>query len=77
MGYIIIGIVAGCISDKLMGEAGFGFFDHLLVGFVGGVLGGWAFGLLGISGIGSLVGSVIGAALPLWGLAGISHILTH
>lgn len=78
IGYIIIGIVAGVIADKFTKEDGFGLFDNLLVGIVGGVLGGWAFSLLGIdesSAVGSLITSIIGAGLPLWGLSMIKNPL--
>ncbi len=43
---------------------------NLLVGIVGAVIGGWVFGLLGISTgdgiIGSLVTALVGAILLLW-----------
>ena len=67
--YIIIGIVAGFISGKLMRGGGFGLLVNLLVGVVGGVLGGWVFGLLGIATtglLGSLITSIVGAVVLLW-----------
>ncbi|MDE6610697.1 MAG: GlsB/YeaQ/YmgE family stress response membrane protein, partial [Muribaculaceae bacterium] len=42
---------------------------NLVVGIVGGVLGGWRCGLIGISSssiIGSLITSVVGAIVLLW-----------
>ena len=56
--YIIIGILAGFVAGKFMRGGGFGLFTNLLVGVVGGVLGGWVFGLLGIATTG-LLGSLI------------------
>ena len=67
--YIIIGIAAGFIADKLMRGGGFGLLVNLLVGVVGGVLGGWVFGLLGVvtTGLlGSLITSIVGAVVLLW-----------
>ncbi len=67
--YIIIGILSGFIAGKIMRGSGFGVFINLIVGIVGGLLGGWCFGLLGITtaGIfGSLITSVAGAILLLW-----------
>ncbi len=67
--YIVIGIVAGFAAGKLMRGGGFGLLLNLIVGIVGGVLGGWVFGLFGITAtgvIGSLVTAVIGAILFLW-----------
>ena len=53
-----------------MRGGGFGFIVNFLVGIVGAVIGGWVFGLLGISTNGGLVGSLVtalvGAILLLW-----------
>lgn len=67
--WIIIGAVAGWLAGKLMRGGGFGFIVNLLVGIAGAVIGGWVFGLLGISAggvIGSLVTALVGAILLLW-----------
>ena len=67
--YIIIGIVAGFLADKIMRGGGFGLIINLLLGILGGVLGGWVFALFGlaVSGlIGSLITSTVGAVLVLW-----------
>ena len=67
--YIIIGIAAGFLADKIMRGGGFGGIINLILGIVGGVLGGWVFGLLGIAAsgiIGSLSTATVGAILMLW-----------
>jgi uncharacterized membrane protein YeaQ/YmgE (transglycosylase-associated protein family) len=67
--WIIIGAIAGWLSGKLMRGGGFGFLVNLLVGISGAVIGGWVFGLLGITTegkIGSLVTALVGAILLLW-----------
>ena len=67
--FIIIGIVAGFVAGKLMRGGGFGFLVNLVVGIIGAVLGGWIFGLLGISTtgiIGSLITATVGAIVLLW-----------
>ena len=67
--FIIIGIVAGFVAGKLMRGGGFGLLVNLVVGIIGAVLGGWVFGLLGISTsgiIGSLVTATVGAIILLW-----------
>jgi len=67
--FIIIGILAGFIAGKLMRGGGFGILVNLVVGIIGAVLGGWVFGLLGISAggiIGSLVTATVGAIILLW-----------
>ena len=67
--YILIGLAAGFIAGKLVKGGGFGLWVNLLVGIIGGGLGGWLFGILGIhtsSIIGSLLTSVVGAVVLLW-----------
>ena len=66
---IIIGIVAGFVAGKLMRGGGFGLLVNLVVGINGAVLGGWVFGLLGITTtgiIGSLITATVGAIILLW-----------
>ena len=67
--FIIIGILAGFVAGKLMRGGGFGFLVNIIVGIAGAIIGGWVFGLLGISAggvIGSLVTAIVGAILLLW-----------
>lgn len=69
LGGIIIGIIAGYAAGKIMRGGGFGCLVNLILGIIGGVLGSWLFGLLGIraSGtIGSLVTATVGAIALLW-----------
>ena len=67
--YIIIGIIAGFVAGKIMRGGGFGCLVNLILGIIGGVLGGWLFGLLGIRTygiIGSLITATVGAIALLW-----------
>jgi len=69
--YIIIGAVAGYAAGKITKGKGGGFCLNLLIGIIGGVLGGWLFGLMGIyvyerSIIGNLVMSTVGAIALLY-----------
>ena len=67
--YIIIGIAAGFLTGKIMRGGGFGVIINLILVLVGGVLGGWVFGLFGIAAsgiIGSLITATVGAILVLW-----------
>lgn len=68
--YILIGMAAGFIAGKIMRGGGFGILINLILGIVGGVLGGWIFGLLGISVrsgaiIGNLITATVGAIVVL------------
>jgi uncharacterized membrane protein YeaQ/YmgE (transglycosylase-associated protein family) len=65
--WIIIGVIAGWITGKLMKGSGFGFIMDMVVGLVGALIGGWISGFFGFGTasehgwIGSIVIAVIGA----------------
>jgi len=67
--WILIGVVAGFITGKLMKGSGFGFFMDMVVGLVGAVVGGFLATRLGLAGPGqqgllmSIVIAVVGAVL--------------
>jgi len=66
---IVIGIAAGWLAGKIMRGRGFGLLIDLLVGILGSVIGGFVFGLLGLSStgpIGQLVVATAGAVLLLY-----------
>jgi uncharacterized membrane protein YeaQ/YmgE (transglycosylase-associated protein family) len=65
VGSIIVGLIAGWMAGQLIRGDGYGMFADILLGLVGGVIGGWMFGVLGIHAhhlIGSLIVSTIGAS---------------
>jgi uncharacterized membrane protein YeaQ/YmgE (transglycosylase-associated protein family) len=52
-----------------MRGGGFGLLVNIIVGIAGAIIGGWVFGLLGISAsgiLGSLITALVGAILLLW-----------
>lgn len=67
--WIIIGVIAGWITGKLMKGSGYGFFMDMVVGLVGALIGGFIASRLGFGGVnqhGMFVGiiiAVIGAVL--------------
>ncbi len=66
---LIIGLIAGWLAGKLSRGGGFGLLGNLVVGVVGAYVGGFLFGMMGISAygtIGSIVVSTIGAVVFLW-----------
>lgn len=66
---IIIGLLAGYIACRLQKGEGKGCLINLFLGILGGVVGGWLFGLLGIAAhnwIGELITATIGAVVVLW-----------
>ena len=67
--WIIIGVIAGWITGKLMKGSGYGFIMDMVVGLIGALIGGWVssalgFGPTGAHGmIGSIIIAVIGAVI--------------
>lgn len=68
IGAIVIGLLAGCIANRVMGKGG-GLLWDLFFGVNGGLVGAYLFDWLNISlgGIvGQLVTAVVGAVIVLW-----------
>jgi uncharacterized membrane protein YeaQ/YmgE (transglycosylase-associated protein family) len=67
--WIIIGIVAGWLTGKIMKGSGFGFFMDMVVGLIGALIGGFISSHLGFGGVGqhgmimSILIAVLGAVL--------------
>ncbi len=70
--WIIIGMIAGWLTGKIMKGSGFGFLMDMVVGLVGALLGGFISSRLGFGGVGehgliiSIVIAVIGAVILTW-----------
>lgn len=74
IGAIIIGLIAGWLTGKLMKGEGYGMFADILLGLVGAVIGSWIFRALGIvvtGGLGFLAMATVGAIV----LVGIVHLI--
>ena len=66
--YILIGLVAGWLAGLIVKGSGSGFLLNIVIGIVGSVLGGWLFGLMGLSSNnmwGSLITALVGAIVLL------------
>jgi uncharacterized membrane protein YeaQ/YmgE (transglycosylase-associated protein family) len=67
---LLVGALAGWIAGKLMKGGGFGALLNIVLGIIGGVVGNWAFGALGISVsdgfLGDLITGAIGAIIILF-----------
>lgn len=62
IGFLIIGLIAGWLAGKIMQGRSLGLGMNLLVGVIGSILGGFIFGLLGLSAHG-LIGGVVMATV--------------
>jgi len=61
--HLLIGAVAGWLAGQIMKGRGFGLLGNMLVGVVGAVIGGFLFGLFGISAAGGMLGSLFTAVI--------------
>ncbi len=72
IGWIIIGIIAGWLTGKIMKGSGFGFFMDMIVGLVGALVGGFLSSEIGLGGVGqhglivSIAIAVVGAVILTW-----------
>ena len=69
LAWIIIGVLAGWITGKLMKGSGFGFIMDMIVGLIGALIGGFIASKLGFGGVNehgmfvSIIIAVLGAVL--------------
>jgi uncharacterized membrane protein YeaQ/YmgE (transglycosylase-associated protein family) len=68
--WIIVGLIAGWLTGKIMKGSGFGPVMDIVVGIVGAIIGGFIMRLLGGTGEGGMIYTiiiaVIGACLLTW-----------
>ena len=67
--FLVIGLIAGWLASRMMRSGPFGLVGDLIVGVIGAFIGGWLFGLFGISAggfLGSLVIALVGALVLLY-----------
>ena len=69
IGFLIIGLIAGYLGERIMRGQGAGLVINLIVGVIGAYLGGWLVGLWGLQLHGiiwSLITATIGAVILLF-----------
>jgi uncharacterized membrane protein YeaQ/YmgE (transglycosylase-associated protein family) len=68
--WIIVGLIAGFITGKLMKGSGFGTIMDIIVGIVGAIIGGFIMRALGFAGEGGMIYTIIiavlGAVILTW-----------
>jgi uncharacterized membrane protein YeaQ/YmgE (transglycosylase-associated protein family) len=68
--WIIVGLIAGWLTGKLMKGSGYGAVMDIIVGIVGAIVGGFIMRALGFSGEGgmlyTIIVAVIGAVILTW-----------
>lgn len=74
--FLLIGVAAGWLANQVMKGGGAGLVTDLIMGVIGSILGGFLFGLLGLSAsgpLGSLVTATVGAIVLIAGLRAINR----
>lgn len=69
LGFLIIGLIAGWLAGQVMKGGGYGVVGDMIIGVIGAFLGGWLFGLIGISAgglIGQLITAFVGAVVLIF-----------
>jgi uncharacterized membrane protein YeaQ/YmgE (transglycosylase-associated protein family) len=56
---VIVGLIAGWATGKLMKGSGYGVLVDIILGIVGGILGTWILGLLGFGTAYGLMGNIV------------------
>lgn len=68
--WIIVGLIAGWATGKIMRGEGYGTLVDIIVGIVGAVIGGWIMSALGFSARGGMIYTILvaigGAVLLTW-----------
>ena len=67
--WIIVGLIAGWATGKIMQGSGYGPLMDIVLGIVGAVIGGWIVASLGIGGGGliwTIIVAIIGAVILVW-----------
>jgi uncharacterized membrane protein YeaQ/YmgE (transglycosylase-associated protein family) len=74
--FLLIGLAAGWLASQIMKGGGSGLVSDLVMGVIGSMLGGFLFGLLGLSAtgaFGNLVTATVGAIVLIAGLRAINR----
>jgi len=67
--WIIVGLIAGWATGKIMKGSGYGPLMDIVLGIVGAIIGGWIVSMLGLGGGGliwSIIVAIIGAVILVW-----------
>lgn len=70
--WLVLGLIAGFISSRIVNKTGQGFWLDIVLGIVGAIVGGIifsAFGMKGITGLNiwSMIVAIVGSVVVLWG----------
>lgn len=72
---LLIGAIAGWLAGKLMKGGGFGLLLNIVIGIVGGIVGNWLFGILGVSLFDGLIGDILTGAIGACAILFVAGLL--
>jgi uncharacterized membrane protein YeaQ/YmgE (transglycosylase-associated protein family) len=61
--WIIVGLIAGFLTGKIMKGSGYGVFGDIIVGIIGAIVGGFIMRALGFAGSGGMIYTIIVAVI--------------
>lgn len=74
--WIIVGLIAGWATGKIMRGAGYGALMDIVIGIIGAVIGGWIMQALGFAGQGGTIYTILVAILGAVVLTWIVRLIT-
>ncbi len=74
--WIIVGLIAGWATGKIMRGSGYGVLGDIVLGIVGGLLGGWIMRMLGFTGQGGMIYTILVAIAGAVILTAIFRLIT-
>ncbi|HWC15738.1 MAG TPA: GlsB/YeaQ/YmgE family stress response membrane protein [Terriglobales bacterium] len=74
--WIVVGLIAGWITGKIMRGAGYGALGDIILGIIGGVVGGWIMRAIGFSAEGGMIYTIIVAVIGAVILTAIFRAIT-
>ena len=74
--WIIVGIIAGWITGKIMSGGGYGVFMDMVIGLIGAIIGGFIMRFFGFAGSGGIIYTILVAVLGAVILTMLIRLLT-
>ena len=74
--WIIVGLIAGWATGKIMRGSGYGVLMDIVVGIIGAIIGGWIMRAVGFSGQGGMLYTILIAILGAVILTWIVRLIT-
>jgi uncharacterized membrane protein YeaQ/YmgE (transglycosylase-associated protein family) len=74
--WIVVGLIAGWAAGQIMKGSGFGALWDIVLGIAGAIIGGYLFGIVGVTAGGGLIASILVAIIGACVLIGLSRLFS-